>query len=61
MFPSPAYAELQVARVAAERNLPEDAVRALVEATIQSRDLGYLGEATVNVLKLNIALNALEG
>lgn len=58
---SPAYAELQVARVAAERNLPENAVRALVQATIQSRDLGYLGEATVNVLKLNIALDALKG
>ncbi|GAB2827994.1 potassium-transporting ATPase subunit KdpC [Alpinimonas psychrophila] len=58
---SPDYARLQVARVAAARHLPEESVRALVEAKIHNRDLGYLGEPTVNVLQLNIALDALKG
>lgn len=53
---SPAYARLQVARVAAARGLDESAVAKLVESFIQQRDLGYLGEPTVNVLQLNIAL-----
>lgn len=53
---SPEYALVQVPRVARERGLPEEDVRALVESMIQSRDLGYLGEPTVNVLALNIAL-----
>ena len=53
---SPAYALLQVPRVAAARGLDESAVRQLVESKIQGRDLGYLGEPTVNVLELNIAL-----
>jgi K+-transporting ATPase ATPase C chain len=58
---SPAYALLQVARVADERGLPEAEVRELVESRIQARDLGYLGEPTVNVLQLNLALTELEG
>ncbi|MFC9560691.1 potassium-transporting ATPase subunit KdpC [Agromyces sp. NPDC056965] len=58
---SPEYALLQVARVAAERGLPESEVRELVESRIQARDLGYLGEPTVNVLQLNLALAELEG
>ncbi|MEP6478683.1 MAG: potassium-transporting ATPase subunit KdpC, partial [Rhodoglobus sp.] len=53
---SPAYALLQVPRVAAARGLDESAVKASVESKIQGRDLGYLGEPTVNVLELNIAL-----
>ncbi len=53
---SPAYALLQVPRVAEARGIPETQVRALVESFIQGRDLGYLGEPTVNVLQLNIAL-----
>ncbi|WP_313820958.1 potassium-transporting ATPase subunit KdpC [Citricoccus sp.] len=57
---SPDYALLQVPRVARARSLPEPEVRRLVEATIQGRDLGYLGEPTVNVLVLNIALDDLE-
>lgn len=57
---SPAYALLQVPRVARERGLDEDDVRALVESMIQSRDLGYLGEPTVNVLALNIALAGMD-
>ncbi|CAN5368556.1 potassium-transporting ATPase subunit KdpC [soil metagenome] len=53
---SPAYARLQVARVAEARGIPEQKVSDLVESMIQQRDLGYLGEPTVNVLQLNIAL-----
>ena len=57
---SPAYALLQVPRVAEARGLDEQAVRDLVESMIQGRDLGYLGEPTVNVLLLNIALAELD-
>ncbi|POH66549.1 potassium-transporting ATPase subunit C [Cryobacterium zongtaii] len=57
---SPAYALLQVPRVAAARDLPEAEVRALVEAVEQDRDLGYLGEPTVNVLNLNLELATLD-
>lgn len=56
---SPAYALLQVPRVAEARGLPEAQVRDLVESFIQGRDLGYLGDPTVNVLQLNIALAAM--
>lgn len=57
---SPANARLQVPRVAAARDLPEDRVADLVEATIAGRDLGYLGEPRVDVLELNLALDRLE-
>lgn len=56
---SPAYALLQVPRVAEARGLAEADVRTLVESEIQQRDLGFLGEARVNVLELNLALDAL--
>ncbi|MFD3446382.1 potassium-transporting ATPase subunit KdpC [Microbacteriaceae bacterium 4G12] len=56
---SPDYALLQVARIAEARGLPEAEVRDLVTSTIQERDLGYLGEPRVNVLVLNLALDAL--
>jgi len=57
---SPANALEQVSRVAAARGLPEASVRTLVKRFIQGRDLGYLGEPTVNVLSLNLALSALK-
>lgn len=55
---SPEYALLQVERVAAARGLDAADVRALVEASIQGPDLGFLGASSVNVLELNLALDA---
>jgi potassium-transporting ATPase KdpC subunit len=58
---SPQYADIQVARVAAARHVPVSAVQSLVSKYTQGRSLGFLGEPRVDVLTLNIALNALPG
>jgi potassium-transporting ATPase KdpC subunit len=58
---SPEYAALQVPRVADERGLSVDEVQAQVDAATQGPDLGFLGAAGVNVLRLNLALDELEG
>lgn len=56
---TPAAALYQVHRVAAARHLSDDAVDKLVRAHIQGRQFGILGEPRVNVLQLNLALDAL--
>lgn len=57
---SPAAADLQVPRVARARGLPEARVRALVRANTERGPFG-LGRSGVNVLRLNLALDALRG
>jgi len=54
---TPAAAEFQIPRIARERNLSEDAVKALIEKYTERRQLGFLGEARVDVLLLNLELD----
>jgi K+-transporting ATPase ATPase C chain len=55
---SPAAAEFQVPRVAKQRGISEDQVKQLIEEYSQSRQLGFLGEPRVNVLELDLDLDA---
>lgn len=56
---SPAYAQLQVARVAQARGLSQDVVEQLVQENTKGRILGFLGEPRVNTTELNLALSRL--
>ena len=58
---SPAYAAIQVHRVAVARGLTDAQVEELVARCTTGRDLGYLGEPVVDVLQLNLALDELKG
>lgn len=54
---SPANAEIQAARVAKARGAPIETIIRLVHANTQGRQLGFLGEPRVNVLRLNLAVD----
>jgi potassium-transporting ATPase KdpC subunit len=54
---SPAAAEFQIPRVARERGMKEEDVRAIVQKHTEGRQFGFLGEPRVNVLELNLELN----
>jgi K+-transporting ATPase ATPase C chain len=55
---SPAAADFQVPRIAHQRGLSEDQVKQLIQEHRRSRQLGFIGEPRVNVLELNLELDA---
>ena len=55
---SPAAAEFQIPRVSHSRRLKQEDIQALVQKHTKGRDLGFLGEARVNVLELNLELDS---
>jgi len=57
---SPAAAEFQIQRISKTRKIPQARLRELVARHTEGRQLGILGEPRVNVLELNLALDALE-
>ena len=57
---SPAAAEFQILRVARDRGMSEEAVRALVQKHTLGRQFGFLGEPRVRVLELNLDLDAIQ-
>jgi len=57
---TPANAMAQAARVAKARNIPVGKVEGLVAANTSGRDLGFIGEPRVNVLRLNLALDGIK-
>jgi K+-transporting ATPase ATPase C chain len=56
---SPAFAQAQVARLAKVRHVSEASLQALVDANTEGRLFGFFGEARVNVLRLNVALDSI--
>ncbi|MBX7229352.1 MAG: potassium-transporting ATPase subunit KdpC [Burkholderiaceae bacterium] len=56
---SPAAAQYQLTRVARARKLPPEQLQALIKANTQGRQWGVFGEPRINVLRLNLALNAI--
>jgi K+-transporting ATPase ATPase C chain len=55
---SPAAAEYQIGRIAKQRGVSAEKIRSLVEKHTEGRSFGFLGEPRVNVLRLNLALDA---
>ncbi|MCB8817540.1 potassium-transporting ATPase subunit KdpC [Desulfosporosinus shakirovi] len=56
---TPEAAEYQIARIARERGIREDAVREIINKNTTGRFLGFWGEPAVNVLKVNLGLDSL--